>query len=100
MENKDTKLVRRALPAALLTVFIDAVGVAIIIPVYILLVLPGPQRVIPASWSLQSGFIFLGWLTGIYSLCVFLRFTAFTASSGLKVFFLRYEELPKRSPCF
>ena len=72
MENKDTKLVRRALPAALLTVFIDAVGVAIIIPVYILLVLPGPQRVIPAGWSLQSGFIFLGWLTGIYSLCVFL----------------------------
>lgn len=72
MEKTNNNPVRRALPAALLTVFIDAVGVAIIIPVYILLVLPGPQRVIPAGWSLQSGFIFLGWLTGIYSLCVFL----------------------------
>jgi MFS transporter, DHA1 family, tetracycline resistance protein len=62
----------RALPAALLTVFIDAVGIAILIPIYTLLVLPGPQQVIPASWSMQDGFIMLGWLTGIYSLCIFL----------------------------
>ena len=72
MEKIKAKLAGRALPAVLLTVFIDAVGVAILIPIYTMLILPGPQRVIPESWSLQGGFIMLGWLTGIYSLCIFL----------------------------
>ena len=61
-----------ALPAALLTVFVDAIGVAILIPIYVLLVLPGPHQVIPASWSISSGFIMVGWLTGVYSLATFL----------------------------
>lgn len=70
--DKLKNITGRALPAALLTVFIDAVGVAILIPIYTLLVLPGPQQVIPSHWNMQDGFVMLGWLSGIYSLCIFL----------------------------
>ncbi len=66
------KLETKALPAALLTVFLDAVGVAILVPVYPALVLPGNFQVIPLDWSIRSGYIMVGWLTGIYSLCTFL----------------------------
>jgi DHA1 family tetracycline resistance protein-like MFS transporter len=72
MNKLSSTLNSKALPAALFTVFIDAVGVGILIPIYTLLVSPGPQRVIPASWSLSSGFIMVGWLTGVYSLMTFL----------------------------
>lgn len=66
------KLAARALPSALFTVFLDAIGVAILIPLYVALVLPGPYQVIPTSWSISDGFVMVGWLTGIYSLCTFL----------------------------
>ncbi len=72
MEKFKSKLSGKALPAALLTVFVDAIGVAILIPIYTLLVTPGPQQVIPSTWSLSSGFIMVGWLTGVYSLATFL----------------------------
>ncbi len=72
MEKLKNKIASKALPAALLTVFVDAIGVAILIPIYTLLVSPGPQRVIPAAWSLSTGFILVGWLTGVYSLATFL----------------------------
>lgn len=62
----------RALPSVLLTVFLDALGVGILIPIYTLLVLPGPQQVIPAGWTLNSGYIMVGWLVAIYSFCTFL----------------------------
>jgi MFS transporter, DHA1 family, tetracycline resistance protein len=66
------KLTKRALPAALFTVFLDAVGVAILIPIYIALVLPGPLQVIPPDWTIREGYIMVGWLAGIYSLFTFL----------------------------
>ena len=72
MERISEKLAARALPSALFTVFLDAIGVAILIPLYVALVLPGPHQIIPPSWSISQGFIMVGWLTGIYSLCTFL----------------------------
>lgn len=72
MVSSSSKLAGRALPAALFTVFLDAIGVSILIPLYVALVLPGEYQVIPASWSLRDGFIMVGWLTGIYSICTFL----------------------------
>ncbi|MCA9324084.1 MFS transporter [Candidatus Saccharibacteria bacterium] len=72
MKKVADKLVGRALPAALFTVFLDAVGVAILIPLYVALVLPGPHQVIPAHWDIRDGFIMVGWLTGVYSLATFL----------------------------
>ena len=66
------KLEKRALPAALFTVFLDAIGVAILIPVYAALVLPGKFQISPAGWSIRDGYVMVGWLTGIYSICTFL----------------------------
>lgn len=67
-----SKLQNKALTAALFTIFLDAVGIAILIPVYAALVLPGKYQIIPADWSVRDGYIMVGWLTGIYSLCTFL----------------------------
>lgn len=72
MIKSSSKLAGRALPAALFTVFLDAIGVSILIPLYVALVLPGEYQVIPVSWTLRDGFIMVGWLTGIYSICTFL----------------------------
>lgn len=72
MKQLSEHLAARALPAALFTVFLDAIGVAILIPLYVALVQPGPHQIIPADWTVREGFIMVGWLTGIYSLCTFL----------------------------
>jgi DHA1 family tetracycline resistance protein-like MFS transporter len=72
MDKIRAKLESKALPSALLTVFLDAIGVAILIPVYAALVLPGKFQIIPADWTIQQGYIMVGWLTGIYSLMTFL----------------------------
>lgn len=61
----------KALPAVFFTIFLDVLGVGILIPVLPLLVVPGPERVLPADWSISSGFILLGWLTAIYPLMQF-----------------------------
>lgn len=72
-QTKDEKsLAKRALPAALFTVFLDAIGVAILIPVFAALVLPGKFQVIPSDWSIRDGFIMVGWLSGLFSLCTFM----------------------------
>jgi DHA1 family tetracycline resistance protein-like MFS transporter len=59
----------RALPIVLFTVFLDVLGVGILIPIL-------PQLVfkifIPAGFSYNASLIMLGWLTGIYPLMMFL----------------------------
>jgi DHA1 family tetracycline resistance protein-like MFS transporter len=72
MDTIRAKLEKKALPAALFTVFLDAIGVAILIPVYAALVLPGKFQIIPAGWTIRDGYVMVGWLTGIYSICTFL----------------------------
>lgn len=72
MSKAQDKLLNKALPTVLFTIFIDVLGIGILIPVLPLLVLPGPEQVIPASWSITSGFIVLGWLTAIYPLMQFI----------------------------
>src|SRR5438128_2236215 len=72
MDKVRAKLEGKALPLVLFTIFIDVLGIGILIPVLPLLVLPGPARVLPADWSIRTGFIVLGWLTAIYPLMQFL----------------------------
>lgn len=72
MSKAQDKLLSKALPTVLFTIFIDVLGIGILIPVLPLLVLPGPERVIPATWSITTGFIVLGWLTAIYPLMQFI----------------------------
>lgn len=62
----------KALTSALFTVFLDAVGIAILIPIFVALVLPGKYQVIPSYWSVRDGFIMVGWLSGLFSICTFL----------------------------
>jgi len=62
----------RPLLAVFTTIFIDMLGVGILIPVFPLLVLPhSPYRIVPASWSVAEGFILLGWLSACYPLAQF-----------------------------
>jgi MFS transporter, DHA1 family, tetracycline resistance protein len=58
--------------AALTTVFLDAIGISILIPVFAALVLPGQYKVTPDSWTIREGFVMVGWLTGLFSICTFL----------------------------
>lgn len=62
----------KPLLAVFSTIFIDLLGVGILIPIFPLLVLPNsPFRIIPHGWSVASGFILLGWLSALYPLAQF-----------------------------
>lgn len=54
------------------TIFIDMLGVGILIPVMPLLVLPGVDRIVPMTWTISQGFILLGWLSASYPLAQFI----------------------------
>ncbi|HMS50454.1 MAG TPA: MFS transporter [Candidatus Saccharibacteria bacterium] len=68
MEKVKQKLERKALPIVLFTIFLDVLGVGILIPVL-------PQLIfkifIPAGFTNNESLILLGWLTGIYPLMQF-----------------------------
>jgi MFS transporter, DHA1 family, tetracycline resistance protein len=68
MKQKTTKSTSKALPLVLATVFIDVLGVGILIPVL-------PQLIFsifgPAGYSFKSSLVMLGWLTAIYPLMQF-----------------------------
>src|SRR3989344_8865501 len=67
-KNLTNKLEGRALPVVLFTVFLDVLGIGILIPVL-------PQLIFhifePAGYSMNGSLIMLGWLTGIYPLMQF-----------------------------
>ena len=69
-----TKKIRNhPLLAVFMTVFIDLLGVGILIPVFPQLVTPGsPDSILPAGWNVAKGFILLGWLSAAYPLAQFL----------------------------
>lgn len=64
---------RHPLLAVLFTIFLDSLGVGILIPVFPQLVTPGsPDSILPAGWTVSQGFILLGWLSAAYPLAQFL----------------------------
>ncbi len=69
MAKKKINLESRALPIILFTVFLDVLGVGILIPVIPQLVYTIFQ---PAGYSMNTSLILLGWLTAIYPLMQFL----------------------------
>ena len=74
MPKLSEKLEHRALPIVLLTIFLDVLGVGVLLPIIPqLLANPHSQfYLLPAGWSFQSGLILLGWLVAIYPLMQFL----------------------------
>lgn len=68
MAGKTKNLEGKALPIILMTVFLDVLGVGILIPVLPQLIY---QLFIPAGYSVSTSLIMLGWLTAIYPLMQF-----------------------------
>lgn len=63
----------KALVSVFLTIFIDMLGIGVLIPVYPLLVVShSPFRITPDSWSLSSSMIMLGWLSAAFPIAQFL----------------------------
>ncbi|HJQ08250.1 MAG TPA: MFS transporter [Candidatus Saccharimonadales bacterium] len=63
-----SKIESRSLPVVLLTVFVDVLGVGILLPVLPMLIY---SLFIPAGFSQNESLIMLGWLTAIYPLMMF-----------------------------
>ncbi len=62
----------KALWVIFFTIFIDMLGIGILIPVFPLLITHGAEfRVTPASWSQAESFIFAGWLLAIFPILQF-----------------------------
>lgn len=74
MPGFSKKLEHRALPIVLLTIFLDVLGVGVLLPVIPqLLANPHSQfYLLPSGWSYASGLILLGWLVAIYPIMQFL----------------------------
>lgn len=72
MESIKSHFKANPLIALFLTIFIDMLGVGILIPIFPLLILPNsPDVILPAGWTIQQGFILLGWLSAAYPLSQF-----------------------------
>lgn len=66
-------LSKKALPAVLLTVFLDVMGIGILIPLLPVLVNPhNPGSVVGPWWSDKSAFIMLGWLLASFAIAQFI----------------------------
>lgn len=63
---------KHPLLALFLTVFIDLLGIGILIPVFPQLVTPGSaDSILPAGWTVSQGFILLGWLSASFPIAQF-----------------------------
>jgi DHA1 family tetracycline resistance protein-like MFS transporter len=74
MKKLKERMAGRALPAVFFTIFLDVLGIGILIPVIPqLLANPhSPDFLLPNGWTIQGGYILLAWLTAIYPLMQFL----------------------------
>lgn len=74
MTSLRQKMAGRALPAVIFTIFLDVLGVGILLPIIPqLLANPtSPYYLLPAGWTFKGGLILLGWLTALYPLMQFI----------------------------
>ena len=74
MEKIKAKLSGKALPVVISTIFLDILGVGILVPIIPqLLANPrSPYYLLPAGWDFKGGLILLGWLLAIYPFMQFL----------------------------
>lgn len=68
------RMAGQALPAVIFTIFLDVLGVGILLPIIPqLLANPSsPYYLLPAGWTFKGGLILLGWLVAIYPLMQFI----------------------------
>lgn len=68
-----TKSQAKILWIVFLTIFLDMLGLGILIPVYPMLVSPTSSfRITPSSWSITEGYIMLGYLMAIFPIFQFI----------------------------
>lgn len=74
MNRIQSKLANKALPTVIFTLFLDVLGVGILLPIIPqLLANPVSQYyLLPAGWTFKEGLILLGWLTALYPLMQFI----------------------------
>lgn len=74
MDRFKQKLISRVLPLVLFTIFIDLIGVGLLVPIIPqLLGNPGSSfYLLPAGWSYKDGLVLLGFLFAIYPFMQFL----------------------------
>ncbi len=74
MPKLSKKLEGRALPVVILTIFLDVLGVGVLIPVIPQLLADPASNfyLLPAGWTYKGGLVLLGWLVAIYPLMQFL----------------------------
>ena len=73
MQHIQNKFGKHPLLAVFMTVFVDLVGVGILIPIFPQLITPGsPDSILPDGWTITQGLILLGWLGAAYPLAQFL----------------------------
>jgi len=69
MGSLSNKFEGRALPIVMFTVFLDAIGIGVLVPLF-------PQLFykvfLPAGYSMHTAYVALGWLTGTYALMQFI----------------------------
>lgn len=74
MERIKERLSVKALPVVLMTIFLDVLGIGVLIPI-IPNLLANPHSnfyLLPSGWDFKSGLILLGWLIAIYPLMQFI----------------------------
>jgi DHA1 family tetracycline resistance protein-like MFS transporter len=73
-EKIKAKLSGKALPIVLLTIFLDLLGVGVLLPIIPQLLADPASNyyLLPAGWTYQGGLVLLGWLVAIYPLMQFL----------------------------
>lgn len=74
MEKFKTRFAGKALPIIIFTIFLDVLGIGVLIPI-IPNLLANPHSsfyLLPAGWTYKSGLILLGWLIAIYPLMQFI----------------------------
>lgn len=74
MEKFKAKVSGKALPIILLTIFLDVLGVGILIPIIPQLLADpvSPYYLLPHGWTFKGGLILLGWLIAVYPLMQFI----------------------------
>lgn len=74
MERIKARMAGKALPAVFFTIFLDVLGIGILIPVIpqLLVEQHSVHYLLPAGLSYNTGLILLGWLMGIYPLMQFI----------------------------
>lgn len=73
MDKIKQRVAGRALPTVIFTIFLDVLGVGILLPI-IPQLLANPSSayyLLPAGWTFKGGLILLGWLVAIYPLMQF-----------------------------